>query len=404
MTQKNPSHRIPRLRFPEFQEAGEWEEKTLGEVAKFFKGKGLPKSAITTDGKYPCIHYGELFTEYSEVIQSIKNYTNFNKNVFLSIENDVLMPTSDVTPNGLAKACCIKENNAVLGSDILVIRVDKEKIEGEFLARHIRHLEQKVLQLASGSTVFHLYASSIEKLKLSFPKIEEQRKIADCLSSIDERITLEAQELEQLKAHKKGLMQQLFPAEGETTPRLRFPEFQEAKEWDIIPLGKVAENLNSKRIPVTESARAKGDVPYYGATGIIDHVKDYIFHEDLLCISEDGANLIARNYPIAFSISGKSWVNNHAHVLRFSSASTQVIVENYLNSINLENFLTGTAQPKLNKAKLDIIPIPLPNLKEQQKIADCLSSIDDLINIQTQQLAALKQYKKGLMQQLFPTP
>ncbi len=198
-------------------------------------------------------------------------------------------------------------------------------------------------------------------------------------------------------------MQQLFPAEGGTVPKLRFPEFRDAGEWSVKPLGKVAEKLDSRRIPITEADRVKGAFPYYGASGVIDYVESHIFDEELLCISEDGANLVARTYPIAFSISGKTWVNNHAHVLKFENHFTQVIVENYLNAINLENFLTGMAQPKLNQAKLEIIPIPLPDDNdEQQKIADCLSSLDELIDAQSQKLDALKVHKKGLMQQLFP--
>lgn len=393
---------VPALRFPEFREKGGWEEKRLGEVATFFKGKGLPKSAITPNGKNSCIHYGELFTQYSEVIRTVKSRTDLEENFFLSIANDVLMPTSDVTPSGLAKACCIKLSDVILGGDTLVIRSNKKKIDGEFLARHIRHLEQKVLQLVSGSTVFHLYATSIEKLSLSFPKREEQQKIADCLTSIDDLITTHIQKLAALKIHKKGLMQQLFPGEGETVPKLRFPEFRDKGEWSVKPLGKVAENLDYKRIPITEADRAKGTVPYYGASGVIDNVEGYIFDEELLCISEDGANLVARTYPIAFSISGKTWVNNHAHVLKFKYRFTQDIVENYLNAKNLEDFLTGMAQPKLNQAKLEIIPIPLPDEDEQQKIADFLTSIDDLISAQAKKIEALKSHKKGMMQQLFP--
>lgn len=167
-------------------------------------------------------------------------------------------------------------------------------------------------------------------------------------------------------------------------------------------MGEAGKNLDSKRVPITEKDRIKGDIPYYGASGVIDYVKDFIFDEELLCISEDGANLVVRTYPIAFSIAGKAWVNNHVHVLKFEYAFTQVIVENYLNAINLEDYLTGMAQPKLNRAKLDIIPIPLPSLHEQQKIADCLSSLDELITAETQKLEAYKDHKKWLMQQLFP--
>jgi type I restriction enzyme, S subunit len=186
------------------------------------------------------------------------------------------------------------------------------------------------------------------------------------------------------------------------TPKLRFPEFRNTGDWAIKLLGDAAENLDNRRRPITSSDRQAGDVPYYGASGIVDYVEGFIFDEDLLCISEDGANLVARTYPIAFAISGKTWVNNHAHVLRFANPCTRKLVEHYLNSIKLDDFITGMAQPKLNKAMLDSIPIPYPDTPEQKNLADCLTSFDDLIAAQTQKLDALKTHKKGLMQQLFP--
>ena len=233
--------------------------------------------------------------------------------------------------------------------------------------------------------------------------LQEQRKIADCLASTDALIEAQGRKVKALKAHKKGLMQHLFPQEGETQPRLRFPKFEGAGEWSAKPLGKVAENLDNRRIPITSGSRVAGDVPYYGASGIVDYVEGYIFDEDLLCVSEDGANLLTRAYPIAFAITGKTWVNNHAHVLRFKHDFTQKFVEVYLNSIKLDDFITGMAQPKLNKAKLDSIPIPLPTEPEQKRIANCLTSLDDLIAAETRKLDTVKTHKRGLMQQLFPS-
>lgn len=183
-------------------------------------------------------------------------------------------------------------------------------------------------------------------------------------------------------------------------PKLRFPEFN--GDWKIFYLNNISHNLDSKRVPITSKDRKKGNIPYYGASGIIDYIDEFIFDDNLLCISEDGANLIDRVYPIAFSVTGKTWINNHAHVLKFENLWTQVTVENYLNHISLEKHLTGVAQPKLNKAKLNSIEIPLPKLKEQQKIADCLSSLDMLIKTEMEQLDTLKEYKAGLLQQLFP--
>lgn len=191
--------------------------------------------------------------------------------------------------------------------------------------------------------------------------------------------------------------------ENTIVPKLRFPEFVNEGEWETRELGMIADNLDFKRIPITGSVREKGDIPYYGASGIIDYVKDYIFDDELLCISEDGANLVDRTYPIAFTIKGKTWVNNHAHVLKFENKNTQILVETYLNTINLEKYITGATQPKLNQAKLAIITIPLSNIPaEQQKIASCLSSLDELIAAHTDKLEVLIDHKKGLMQQLFP--
>ena len=142
--------------------------------------------------------------------------------------------------------------------------------------------------------------------------------------------------------------------------------------WQMKTLDQIALNLDSKRIPITKSARVSGKYPYYGASGIVDYVTDYIFEGDTLLVSEDGANLLARSTPIAFPASGKYWVNNHAHILKFDDMTTQRFVELYLDSIPLDEYVTGAAQPKLNQQALNSIPIPLPSLSEQQRIVGIL--------------------------------
>lgn len=153
--------------------------------------------------------------------------------------------------------------------------------------------------------------------------------------------------------------------------------FEEGEvEWKT--LGELAENLDSKRKPITSGLREAGEIPYYGASGIVDYVKDYIFDGDYLLVSEDGANLLARNTPIAFSISGKTWVNNHAHVLKFETYAERRYVEYYLNSINLTPYISGAAQPKLNKKNLGSIKIPNPAPKEKERIVAILDKFDAL--------------------------
>ena len=142
--------------------------------------------------------------------------------------------------------------------------------------------------------------------------------------------------------------------------------------WQTKTLDQISVNLDSRRVPITKSVRACGEYPYYGASGIVDYVADYIFDEDTLLISEDGANLLARSTPIAFPASGKYWVNNHAHILKFESMTTQRFVELYLESIPLDGYITGAAQPKLNQKALNSIPIPTPPLPEQRRIVGIL--------------------------------
>ena len=158
--------------------------------------------------------------------------------------------------------------------------------------------------------------------------------------------------------------------------------------YAVATLEDIAENCDSMRKPVTSGKREAGRHPYYGASGIVDYVKDYIFDGDYLLVSEDGANLLARSTPIAFSISGKNWVNNHAHVLKFGCYETRRFVEFYLNSIDLAPYISGGAQPKLNQKNLNRIEIPLPSQERQKYIVDILDRFDAICNDLTSGLPA----------------
>ena len=145
-------------------------------------------------------------------------------------------------------------------------------------------------------------------------------------------------------------------------------------------MDQISENLDSKRQHITSGFRTSGKIPYYGASGVVDYVEDYIFDGDFLLISEDGANLLARNTPIAFSVSGKIWVNNHAHILKFRTYEERRFIEFYLNKTDLTPYISGAAQPKLNKKNLNNIKFPIPPLKEQQYIVTILDKFDTLVN------------------------
>lgn len=176
--------------------------------------------------------------------------------------------------------------------------------------------------------------------------------------------------------------------------------------WIETTLDKLGTNLDSKRVPITKGNRKSGEFPYYGASGIVDYVADYIFDDDILLISEDGANLLARSTPIAFSVSGKCWVNNHAHIVKFEHMATQRFVEFYLESIPLDEYITGAAQPKLNQKAMNSIPIPIPkDVKAQAKIVARIESLaaetQRLESLYQQKLTALDALKKSLLHQAF---
>ena len=183
-------------------------------------------------------------------------------------------------------------------------------------------------------------------------------------------------------------------------PKLRFKEFD--GDWVKKTLGEVVKFSNGKRIPLSESERQKrqGDYRYYGASSVIDYIDDYLFNGEYILIGEDGANIIARSSTLAFVVTGKFWVNNHAHIFQ-SKDGNNIFLATYLESLNFEKFNSGTAQPKLNLENLKKVPVADPSLQEQKKIATFLSAVDEKIAQLSQKLHLLGQYKQGMMQKLF---
>lgn len=400
---------VPKLRFSEFLDSGGWTTERLGSVASISTEKVgtnvcVPMSITSGVGLV------SQADKFGRVIagDSYKNYLLLKPNDFAYNKS-----ATKEFPEGFLTLYSGTELAAVPNSIFTCFRINGTSPDTRFLNYqfsdnlHGRWLRKFIQVGARAHGSLSISDSDLMALPVPVPagaeSIAEQQKIADCLSSLDELIAAQGRKVEALKTYKRGLMQQIFPREGETLPRLRFPEFRDAPEWNVQPLCKVAENLDNKRVPITERERTKGSVPYYGASGVVDYVKDYLFDEELLCVSEDGANLVARTYPIAFPITGKTWVNNHAHVLRLKDSATQKIVEDYLNSIDLQDFITGMAQPKLNRAMLDTIPVALPEADERKKIAEFLSSIDATLAGASRTLDALRAHKSGLMQQLFPS-
>ena len=186
-------------------------------------------------------------------------------------------------------------------------------------------------------------------------------------------------------------------------PKLRFKadDGSQFPDWEKKKLEDVVEFLDGQRKPLEAGQRVSGKYPYYGASGIIDYVEDYIFDEELILLSEDGANILDRNYRVCFLAKGKYWVNNHAHVLRAMDGNVNGFICEQLETFDYRKYNSGGAQPKLNQATCRAIIMNMPSLPEQQKIAEFLSTIDTVIAKQKETVSAWEERKKGMMQKLF---
>ena len=251
-------------------------------------------------------------------------------------------------------------------------------------------------RLAAGSTVRNLNIELASRVVLPVPPLPKQHRIVAILDeAFDSIATAKANAEKNLQNART-----LFASHVQSV----FSRTEAG--WTSKTLDQISTNLDSKRVPITKSDRKAGEYRYYGASGVVDYVADYIFDGDALLVSEDGANLLARSTPIAFSVSGKYWVNNHAHILQFKNMATQRCVEFYLESIPLDAYITGAAQPKLNQKALNSIPIAIPeSVGEQQNVVIEIESLvektDRLEAIYQQKITALSKLKKSLLHQAF---
>jgi type I restriction enzyme S subunit len=259
------------------------------------------------------------------------------------------------------------------------------------------------LKQASVSTVGTYTIQNAKITKFYCPPTEkEQQKIAECLSSVDELMAAQARKVDALKTHKKGLMQQLFPREGETQPRLRFPEFQHAVGWEPKTLVDACRMQAGKFVAAADIKELNaGDLfPCFGGNGLRGFTATYTHDGVYPLIGRQGA--LCGNVKLA---SAQFHATEHAVVATPCQGVEVVWLYYLLDLLNLNRFATGQAQPGLSVDVLEKIPVRIPaNKSEQQRISSCLSSLDSLISAETQKHEALKTHKKGLMQQLFPSP
>ena len=284
--------------------------------------------------------------------------------------------------------------NAPLGimhPSIMKIRLKPNVYNIEYFNLLLKSRLEAYNKSANGSGVkMAISATELGKDLFPIPPMDEQQKISRIFFMVEHLIHLRKQQLAKMDELVKAWFVEMF-GEPMSNPM----------GWKRVRFDSISENLDSKRVQVTESDRKDGIYPYYGASGIVDWISDYIFDEDILLVSEDGANLLMRSTPIAFSVSGKSWVNNHAHVVRFHDFATQKFIEVYFSLIDISEYITGTAQPKLNQAKLNAMLFCWPPLALQNQFATFVERVDQQKQTVQQSLEKLELMKKALMQEYF---
>jgi len=310
------------------------------------------------------------------------------------VPNDVLLTI--VGTIGRSAVVPMDAPKITLQRSVAVIRPNRLFVEPRFLMYSFIERCSELNEQARGVAQKGIYLESLRDLDLMLPPLAEQQRIVSILDEAFEKIA----------TAKANAEKNLQNAHALFDSHLNDVFTKRGKGWVETTIDKISTNLDSMRVPITKNVRSSGKYPYYGASGIVDYVSDYIFDGDTLLISEDGANLLARSTPIAFSVSGKYWVNNHAHILKFENMATQRFVEFYLASIRLDEYITGAAQPKLNQKALNSILIPIPKAVDvQATIVKSFESLQEntqrLEAIYRQKLAALEALKKSLLDQAF---
>ena len=403
---------VPKLRFPEFREADAWEPTTIGALGRFYYGKSAPKWSLAEDAPTPCVRYGELYTKFGPVITETYSRTNTAPETLrFSKGGEILIPRVGEKPEDFGKCCAyLPLKGIAIGEMISVLETRQHPL---FYTYYFRNLHRQFAKVVEGQNVKNLYFAELEPLPIHRPSLPEQQKIAECLSSVDELMAAQARKVDALKTHKKGLMQQLFPREGETQPRLRFPEFRDAGAWSKRKLS----NFLTERSQFPENK-----VPLYSLT-IEDGVTPKTERYERAFLVNDEAEAYKLVLPNDFAFNP---MNLRFGAIGRHSGTEAVAVSKYYNIFYCDNSVDsrfcdiyfrsdamvrfydtmaiGSLIEKRRVHFSDFLKfnIRFPSSLEQQRIADCIASLDTLITATIQELEALKIHKKGLMQQLFP--
>lgn len=375
MAKQGAKTAVPRLRFPEFRKEKGWESWQLGDACDLYQPETIPSSSFVPDGNYLVYGAGGI----------IGRLYRFNHE----------FPEVIIGCRGVCGNASITEPKSWITGNAMVIRPRLESLSKEFLLHSLDAAD--LSPVISGSAQPQITRQGLWRFSFSVPALAEQQKITDCLTSLDEVIAAQGQKVEALKAHKRGLMQQLFPREGETHPRLRFPEFRDAPEWKPAILADVCRPQQWQTI--SSSELTEDGYAVYGANGFIGRYPSFNHEFETVAVTCRGSTC-----GEVLLIPPKSYITGNSMCLDEidPAKNSHHFIFHLLRHRGLRDVISGSAQPQIVGQAIRKLKISLPKLLEQQRIADCLYSLDTQIAAESNQLTALKTHKQGLMQQLFP--
>ncbi len=383
---------VPALRFPEFKNAPVWEEKKLEDVADRYDNLRVPVTTIDrVSGCTP--YYGA-----NGIQDYVKGYTHDGE--FILIAEDGANDLKNYPVQYVNGKIWVNNHAHVLQSK-------KDIANNHFLKFIISQANIEPFLVGGGRA--KLNAGTMMKIKMPFPKLKEQQKIANCLTALDDLITAQSQKVDSLKQHKKGLMQQLFPQADTNRPKLRFPDFKNSPKWEEKKLGDIADFYNGKAHEKNIVEHGKYIVVNSKFISTNGTVKKYTNNPKLLANTGDIVMVmsdIPNGKAIAkcFRINQENYytINQRICLLKPIKNNSNFLFFILNRNKYYLNFDDGVKQTNLRNNDVLNCPLNIPKPPEQQKIANCLTSLDDLITAQSQKIATLQQHKKGLMQKLFP--
>ena len=372
---------VPNLRFPEFE--GEWQEKRLSDIADLSKGIGISKDQLSADGE-PCILYGELYTKYkSETIKEVISKTNIdNTKLVKSKANDVIIPCSGETAEEIATARCVLKDDILLGGDLNIIRL--HGYDGSFMSYQLNGKRKyDIAKVAQGVSVVHLYGEHLKNIKTINPSLNEQKKIANLLSLLDERISTQNKIIEDLKKLKSAISDRLF----------------KNIKGDVITLSEICDIVKGKQINgeyLTESGE------YYvmnGGTEPSGYYGDYNVDANTISISEGGNSC---GY-VQFNTS-PFWSGGHCYSIQnIADNIDNLYLYHYLKSKEdaIMKLRIGSGLPNIQKKDLAMFKIEIPTIKQQKTISTFLSSLERKAEIEEKIQNAMLKKKQFLLRQMF---